>query len=638
MKLDDIDNKNLNYDYVVPINREAWEFINNEGLYLLEKECFLEKLLPNVISDSALIASAKSLVDYYKKNKDYPKILFFGVASGDYDISLVVEHLVRQIQELLPNESRERITIDILKNSNYYMSYFFYKDKECREIAYFYKSEDYLKRKAKFNLKSRVNYMDRCLDIMEYNALECNITPYIYNEIIDANAIKIDSTKYKNVITYNYISSHNKIDFLKQNNNIKAIYATSMLSTCSANNKISGPKYVVNATVIMPNITDKETRLLFSNMKNIGLRKEYDNSFFSMLDELYLVKEKKLFNEWISFILSQALINEFNDEYNIRQKLNLNKINEMERYFKYGNYDVRKYILKCITDPIFTGKDDLDYYLFHCLDANRNVTKFDNYALRSKSIIDDIDNYLYNKIFEKYDMVDYKTGIYDDDYILNPDSCSKVIKNLLGNMNEEDIKTGISHILSLCRLNIIDICNQTPTYYEDVVGYVQCIKTSFLAIYLYNIKYFEVGSIINCITSMRECMPHDYISLNFDYVDYRKYKAINYALLSGKLPKKLIDDISVFHAQCTRLGTEVAVFPALDSFSTISISNDPNIALSDKEVLSKNKENVKKIVEELRSTYKTLYDTSEYRKEVWDYQKKFRYEKEDIQVKKLVKH
>lgn len=636
MKLEDIDRLNLDYDYVVPINRGAWAFINDEKKYLqLWEEPFLEKFLPNIISDSALVANANKLVDYYKENNNFPRILFFGVASGDYDINLVIEHLAIQIQELLRNKYKKSIIYEILKNSNYYMSYFFYKNRNCREFAYFYKDETFLQRRAKFNFDRRFDYMDSCINIMMNSAFESDIFPYIYSENVNAKSIKIDSNKYKNYITYNYLSSHNKIDFLKKNNNIKAIYATSMFYSDITR---SDSKYVVNATVIIHNISDKETRLLFSAIRDIGIKKGYDRDFFSMLDELYSVKEKKLFNEWISFILSQALINEFNNEYNIRQELNIDKINKMEKYFKFGDKNVRNYILKCISDPIFTGKDDLDYYLSTCLDTERNVTKFDNSVLKSNSLIDDIDNYFYNKIFDKYDIADYGTCDFDN-YILNPNSCSVVVDNLLKNKNEEDIRIGISHILNLCRLNIVDICNQTPTYYENVVGYTQCLKTSFLAIYLYNFKYFELGSIINLAASIRErggLFFYEENNLNFEYRDYIKCKTINYYLLSGKLPEKIIDDISIFHARCTRLGYQNCIFPATNY---ISVLQDPNVDLSVKEEILKKKESVIKIKEELEQIYKnkTLYNNYDFDNHVDIYQKKFSDEYLNTQVIKLVK-
>ena len=306
------------------------------------------------LTDGSILSCCEEIATYYRENGRFPKILLCDdILIHGRNLNRVIENIEARLIELLSADADERNVIEALSDAIQIRVYCF---AETGHVLLKYR---YMK-DAKFIVKqSPVKWRELSGKISSFitEVGVANAT-YINSEIIDRSEAEEIVKNAFDRFRFQCVEGYTKIKFLKDsNNNVFAIYTIRLLK-----NKIND-NYRVIPFVFMPNLDNNETQYLFDEIKAKGLAKGHPESFFEKLEYLNHIEGKRTFNEWISLILSNTIMQEFNAKYHIKSEKQRDDdlkfdLEKLARNYRFDKTDMHEtYLRNCIDKmPIFSDR------------------------------------------------------------------------------------------------------------------------------------------------------------------------------------------------------------------------------------------------------------------------------------------
>lgn len=343
------------------------------------------------------------------------------------------------------------------------------------------------------------------------------LNPWSYCEQISKEEFnKININDYKEYLYHN-LKEYINVKLLKKNDKI---YGFSTIRIVESEDKET---YYVIPEVLFPCIDEKESLKI---IKNISDRISYQDS--QILEKLFDSYTKQGFNEMISFIMNQAVLNEFNSKNNINviENYKEEQISRISRNYNFDSYQNSKNrITDFINNPVIKNVDEMSSILFNSITDQRTILLDNNYSIKndnSKKVLEDffinqvgcvynscakfINSYIKSK-YNKYDFDKIEKDIerngenlYNFSLIdeLKPyiQICDFILlKRLTNKIYNNEINDLISYLLLMNDLDIISLTSQLQNLFPVGISKFITIKESAVSLLPLRVmdKYFSGG-------------------------------------------------------------------------------------------------------------------------------------------------
>lgn len=343
------------------------------------------------------------------------------------------------------------------------------------------------------------------------------LNPWSYCEQISKEEFnKININDYKEYLYHN-LKEYINVKLLKKNNKI---YGFSTIRIVESEDKET---YYVIPEVLFPCIDEKESLKI---IKNISDRISYQDS--QILEKLFDSYTKQGFNEMISFIMNQAVLNEFNSKNNINviENYKEEQISRISRNYNFDSYQNSKNrITNFINNPVIKNVDEMSSILFNSITDQRTILLDNNYSIKndnSKKVLEDffinqvgcvynscakfINSYIKSK-YNKYDFDKIEKDIERNGENLYNFSLTDelkpyiqicdfiLLKRLTNKIYNNEINDLISYLLLMNDLDIISLTSQLQNLFPVGISKFITIKESAVSLLPLRVmdKYFSGG-------------------------------------------------------------------------------------------------------------------------------------------------
>lgn len=471
------------WDYVIFLARRSYVL----ATLLAKQECInLETNKKTVyLTDAAFFLRCKELAEYYIQNHYFPRILIcddifiHGRSFNHYLTALeerICEFLSCQDYELVREEFSRAVTI-----------YACLKSQEPLFLLGRYKSRfKYVKKVSPRIWRNMSNSIT--------NFIADNNTAYavyVYSEYISQEQFeKIDTVKEK-LIRTNYQNSveYTWVECLGTGNNVKAVFTLRI----KKNKKTEG--YRVIPLIFMPNLSEDVTLKI---LKEILSKSGKNASWIRWLKEWYTIPGKRSFNELLTLILSNTILQEFIKKNNIFSDENYREreIRKISRNYNQTTLSETEHILMELLDKEFFDLDGLKIFLYKIIP---NDTVLLNCNMDERNIIEqfisqNIDNYFYDLgVKEEKEVV----KMYSMNYLSNKsisqrrvNDCRSVFNKLFSGKPIEYIEQGIRYFLQMMDAGVIAISSYASNG-MDICGFVQFAKNGEQSLLIKPLEMYE---------------------------------------------------------------------------------------------------------------------------------------------------
>ena len=507
------------------------------------------------ITDSAFLLCCEKLAENYRLRKQFPSILLCDdILIHGRNLNRIIKNIEERLFELLEDFEEEQTIRDTLAEAIQINVYCYATNGPLR-----------LRNRYRKNTECFVKY-----EPVKWRELSSHISSfivesgvanasYINSEVIHAvDFEKLRMNEFEEHYFQN-VEGYTKIRFLKNENN--EVYAICTLRLLK--NKVND-LYRVIPLVFMPNLDENETEILFDNIKTIGLKKGYPEEFFEQIAKLNDITGKRLFNEWITLIVSQAMLQEFHEE---KQIAGCFMESEAEEDFEHeisrlirnyetswnGQNDVASALRRCLKDaPIFSNVDELDQVL---KESNMRRPIFtiepDELSANKNDETEIISQYFYGIGYEEEREALQDTWESDwqsDVSRRTVRGCCFVYKELLTGSNCEEAKEKVSRFLFLMDAGVMSLSSLAPSDVR-VVGFAQFAKAGEQSLLIEPLKYMEYIPFLSLAYEWSEKLGEDfgkhleqyYASPYCEIADETKSRLMKFVARIKKINQKVSD-------------------------------------------------------------------------------------------------
>lgn len=475
-----------NYDYVVFVVRRSYL------IALMMEEITGRKMESDhsiFLTDGSLFLQCETMAKHYKEKGEFPSILLCDdILIHGRNITYLIGCLEKRMCELLSDEE-EKVIIDALINAI-----------RIHEIV---RSSDRLLIGGKY--ESRLTY-SLIMDPSEWRELANQFSHLIFCSGM-ANAAyilsdKITSEKFEDVqkdelleTVYQDIKEYTKVEYAKEGKQVRALFTLRL---------IQNPKteeYVAVPLTILPNLDDRETDILLSEIQN-KMDSSYTDKDREWLERLEKIPGKRTFNELITLILSLPILQEFNKEYSIDsgdEELQKEITKIARNYYDEGNINASDFLNKLINNPILNLEEAKEIVL-HSIINDRKVADFsgDNNEniseSRKEKIKERIEDYFYERAYREekkaYEMKQRPYSIFAKCSDRKVRGCGFTLQELFEDFTQEEISVGVSYFLFMMDLGILSVSSLASKGIE-VVGYAEFAKTGEQALRILPSRFYE---------------------------------------------------------------------------------------------------------------------------------------------------
>jgi len=270
--------------------------------------------------------------------------------------------------------------------------------------------------------------------------------------------------------------------------------------------------YRVVPFVFLPNLDEEETDNLVKCILNKMTAAGVKDSLIDLLKYLQSVPGKRTFNELITLLLSQAVLQNFNDCNNIiDQQPNEDEIRKLARNLScghvcgYSTLDSYEEMVRMIVSKKIFSMENLVEPLSALIPENRKLF----YTIEDKGKILSDDDII--KIKEKNENYFYDNGIQDEKVAyklsLNPyypskqrscrftKGCMFVLRELNDGYTEQEANYSIAFFLQMMDVGIMVLSSCAPNY-VTVVGIAQYVKIGEQSLAIMPLRLYEWISLI----------------------------------------------------------------------------------------------------------------------------------------------
>lgn len=424
------------------------------------------------LTDGALFLHCSEIADYFRKYRKFPNILLCDdIMLHGRGINHIVEMMERELCRLLSDTfTEERIVLAFADAVTVYVH-----TRTTQPLALFSRYErnmNYIrKEKPVFwhQLSSNISDFILCANIT--NA--CYIfTSYLPEEdflkIYDLD--KFIKTTYQNTVQYT------KLNYAGSEETVRMICSLRIIK----NQDYDG--YRVAPFVFLPNLDEGETELLFAEIAG-----RIPENYKKWMTEVGKLNGKRTFNEVVSLLLSNTVLQSFYDQYDItvyaadREK----ELQKLTRNYNKDGFEQTKQMLTDLLEMRLFTVGEMEEILGRCMTAERSVLKLQSEDLTKTTdcerieIERKIEDYFYERGYrDEKSAVELLNGFY---YRTNARSgrrahgCCFMLTALNAGYSEPQSKYCLAYFLQLMDAGVASISSYAPNNIK-VLGYAQFAK------------------------------------------------------------------------------------------------------------------------------------------------------------------
>ena len=424
------------------------------------------------LTDGALFLHCPEIADYFRKNRKFPRILLCDdIMLHGRGINHIAEMMERELCRLLSDTfTEERIVLAFADAVTVYVH-----TRTIQPLALFSRYERNMRyiRKEKpvfwHQLSSDISDFILCANIT--NA--CYIfTSYLPEEdflkIYDLD--KFIKTTYQNTVEYT------KLNYVGSEEDVRIICSLRIIK----NRHHDG--YRVAPLVFLPNLDEKETQFLFR-----GIADRIPENYKKWFMQIEQLNGKRTFNEAVSLLLSNTILQSFYDQYNIavntadREK----ELRKLTRNYDRDGFGQTKQMLTDLLEMRIFTMPEMEAFLRRCMTAERSILKLQKKDLTETTDCERIEikrrteDYFYERGYrDEQSAVELLTGFY---YRTNIRSgrrargCCYMLAELNEGYSKQQSKYCLAYFLQMMDAGIASLSSYAPNNIK-VLGYAQFAK------------------------------------------------------------------------------------------------------------------------------------------------------------------
>lgn len=492
------------YQYVVFVVRRSYvlsTILEEITEVSMEDTCFKKFL-----TDASVVLHCEEMAEHYQKKGTFPKILLCDdLLLHGRNINNVLTAMQVRLAELLPNEKTTDINNALVDAVRIHV--FAKLDDRLLLLPSYSSNIDY---KYNGNL-AFIHQISSDISLLISNANVANAT-YVFSEkITDKEFGKIDKsnlvfTKYQNIEQYT------SVDFLGLEE-VRAIFTVRIIK------KYDG--YRVIPYVFLPNLDSEETKnianIIYDRLIQKGMisQQNIDYIFGDFMD----VNHKRSFNEFLSFVFAHALLEDFNNEYNIirERKDEVCEIEKLARNYNFTDYVTSRNVIQSLVQfPILKSKGELIRIIKDTLSEKRCLFAINEKAMNEteKNILERIENFFYiqgvTDELAAFQMLRKNYPIFEDRSVPSLKNCDTVLSVLCSIYNMQDVKISVSYFLQFMDAGILSL-SSVPSREIKVLGYSQFAKAGEQSLIIYPLRMDKYMFFLDYMQEMCEMYNKTFI-------------------------------------------------------------------------------------------------------------------------------
>lgn len=498
------------------------------------------------LTDSALFLHCEEFAEVYRKKGSFPYILLCDdILIHGRNINHYIECLEEQLCLLLPEYEEQEIRRALVQAI--WIHVYIRSDEPLLLLPRYELNYDCAHKREPFiwhKLSSDISSM-----ILRSNMANA---AYIFSEYISEDVFKkLDltdfiKTRYQNTFQYT------KVSFVKRYNDIKAILTIRLIKNVNQNG------YRIIPFVFLPNLSDEETKLL---KKQVLL--QMDSTIFEQKDKEFIyylegLRGKRTFNELITLIFSQTLLQEFNLTNNIiriEEDFEEEIVKLSRNYNMYGFLETREFLQKIIRNSIFTTDELVDMLDVAISDDRKICTIYQGKNVDSKRknrIKIKLENYFYEEAKKEeraaFELRNQPFKMLVQSSERRVRGCGFTLTDLLNEYGEEEIKYNMAYFLQMMDAGILSVSSFSSNRIR-VVGFSQFAKAGEQSLLIYPLRVNEYMPMLEEMQRHSEQSGKElqqeiimyFNSLECDIVEEEKIRVLNFVATIESIGEKPID-------------------------------------------------------------------------------------------------
>lgn len=441
------------------------------------------------LTDASMLLHCEEIAEAYRRNQRIPSILLCDdVCRHGRNLNHFIEMIENRLISLLPEYNEADIKEGLLA---------------ALRIHVYARSDGplLLSGKYEFNLdvKRRVSakFMHGFSSDLSMLISLSGIAnaSYIYSENVPDE--KIQAMVYDDYIetTYQNVTQYTRVKFIGDDRAKKAIFTLRII-------KSTDEGCTVLPFVFMPNLGAEETSRMLWMIERRMRDKDIRDDYIERLSELDRVAGKRSFNEAVTLLFSHALLQDFNNRYDITvpeedRKAEITKL--ARNYDRYGFEDAEDWLDSILSVQLFTPQE-VEYILESTVMPERRMIYI------SYGSGDTLSREEKKKIKEKIERYFYISGSEEEKeaYVLSrrrnvfereraertARGCGFLLWELNDGYTELEAKYSIAYFLQMMDAGAVCLSSFAPNY-KRVVGMAQYAKTGEQSLMSEPLKFYE---------------------------------------------------------------------------------------------------------------------------------------------------
>lgn len=342
--------------------------------------------------------------------------------------------------------------------------------------------------------------------------IQCSDVPnavYVYTEDLAAEMLQTINLSQYIATDFQYAREYTKVRFVRTGGKIKAAFTLRIIRNLEAE------QYQVIPFVFLPNLDADETEVL---LKVIDRKLEGHQELRKWLTALRNIPGKRVLNELITYIFSDALLQEFNDHYGvfvnpIREKYEYEKL--ARNYNTYGMESTERLLKELRNLRLFTS-EELESLINMVASEERFLAEADYISedvtsAEIESIKGRVEDYFYEQGYrEEQSAVALSNEFF---YPREKGAERRVrgvcfaLQELLYGLSVKQMEYCIAFVLQLADAGAISLSSYAPKNML-VVGFAQFAKAGEQALLLYPLKVYDYMPMLAAF--QRKCRQQDW--------------------------------------------------------------------------------------------------------------------------------
>lgn len=315
---------------------------------------------------------------------------------------------------------------------------------------------------------------------------------YIFSESINAN--EFESCKefgFKRTVYHNVVE-HVHVEPVCVGNMLKAVLTLRVIHS-----PLKASEYKVVPFVFIPNLGSQETERLWMALREKIQANLQGDDFLDYLNALKGLKGMRTFNEWLTMILSQILLEDFNAQCGIvpkKSKEYQQQIQNLARNYNITGFKKTKRYIRRITQGEYFSKEEMRQLLVSSMDGERKICMIGSDRISTDDLVDKLEEYWYQVALQEekkarlalrkpyHEALDYsRRKVY---------GCGFTLEEIFDGSSEDNVEWGFAYFLQMMDAGMIGVSSYSDKY-MNVVGYSQFVKAGEMSLVIYPLRMIE---------------------------------------------------------------------------------------------------------------------------------------------------